>query len=130
VRVIGWRVKQPVGRVPLYGCDRKRSFRAQVCQAIHNVADRIVGKKVEDLFAYMGKTWTHLTQDSLLRWYGTTAPTPMLETVIVIVRIGPEKGVIHIATAAVGNAVWDMYARSRSKLLWKLIVDMTPVRSL
>jgi hypothetical protein len=55
---------------------------------------------------------------------------PILATVIVIVRIGPEKGVIHIATAAVGNAVWDMYARSRSKPLWKLIVDMTPVRSL
>ena len=47
-----------------------------------------------------------------------------------IVRIGPEKGVIHIATAAVGNAIWDMYARSRSKPLWKLVVDMTPVRAL
>jgi L-fuconate dehydratase len=44
-------------------------------------------------------------------------------------RIGPEKGVIHIATGAVGNAIWDMYARSRSKPLWKLVVDMTPVRS-
>jgi L-fuconate dehydratase len=114
----------------LYGCDRKRLFRAQVFQAIRNVADRVVGKKVEDLFADMGKTWTHLTRDSQLRWYGTTAPTPILETVIVIARIGPEKGVIHIATAAVGNAVWDMYAKSRSKPLWKLIVDMTPVRSL
>ena len=47
---------------------------------------------------------------------------------IAVARIGPEKGVIHIATGAVGNAVWDMFARSRSKPLWKLIVDMTPVR--
>ena len=57
-------------------------------------------------------------------------PLPALElTKIPIVRIGPEKGVIHIATGAVGNAIWDMYARSRSKPLWKLVVDMTPVRS-
>lgn len=38
-----------------------------------------------------------------------------------------EKGVIHLATAAVGNALWDMYARTRQKPLWKLIADMTPV---
>lgn len=43
-------------------------------------------------------------------------------------RIGPEKGVIHIATAAVNNAIWDMYARKRQKPLWKLIADMSPVR--
>lgn len=41
-------------------------------------------------------------------------------------RIGPEKGVIHIATGAVNNAVWDMFARQRQKPLWKLIVDMSP----
>ncbi|KAG8745594.1 hypothetical protein FRC10_007485 [Ceratobasidium sp. 414] len=41
-------------------------------------------------------------------------------------RIGPEKGVIHLATAAVDNAIWDLYAKSRKKPLWKLIVDMSP----
>ena len=97
------------------------------------MADRIVGKKVEDLFADMGKTWAHLTADSQLRWYETTAfSTSRLKnsrmSAIATARIGPEKGVIHIATGAVGNAIWDMFARSRSKPLWKLIVDMTPVR--
>src|SRR5216684_787877 len=43
-------------------------------------------------------------------------------------RIGPEKGVIPLATAAVDNALWDLYARTRQKPLWKLIVDMSPVR--
>jgi len=43
-------------------------------------------------------------------------------------RIGPEKGVIHIAAGAVNNALWDMFARARGKPLWKLVVDMTPVR--
>lgn len=42
-------------------------------------------------------------------------------------RIGPEKGVIHIAFGAVDNALWDMFARSRRKPLWKLVVDMSPV---
>jgi len=45
-------------------------------------------------------------------------------------RIGPEKGVIHIATGAVDNALWDMYARQERKPLWKLIADFTPVRFL
>ena len=84
---------------------------------------------------------------SLLTWagHGRTSPEthnfvgtksllpnshPIIDRIAVATtRIGPEKGVIHIATAAVGNAVWDMYARSRSKPLWKLVVDMTPVRS-
>src|SRR6266550_1889114 len=52
----------------------------------------------------------------------------MRETNTLVQRIGPEKGVIHLASAAVDNALWDMYARSRKKPLWKLIVDMTPVR--
>lgn len=40
--------------------------------------------------------------------------------------LGPEKGVIHLATAAVSNAIWDMYAKHAGKPLWKLIVDFTP----
>ena len=78
--------------------------------AIGQVVSRLIGKDTEELFANMGKTWDYLTADPQLRW------------------IGPEKGVIHIATGAVNNAVWDMYARSRNKPLWKLVVDFTPVR--
>src|SRR5205814_9274621 len=37
----------------------------------------------------------------------------------------PEKGVIHLATAALVNAVWDLYAKTEGKPLWKLLVDMT-----
>ncbi|KZO95362.1 enolase C-terminal domain-like protein [Calocera viscosa TUFC12733] len=79
-----------------------------VCSAIAAVAQQLVGKDTEELFADMGKTWSFLLSDSQLRW------------------IGPEKGVIHIASGAVDNALWDMYARSRKKPLWKLVVDMTP----
>jgi L-fuconate dehydratase len=37
-----------------------------------------------------------------------------------------KQGVIHIATGAVDNALWDLFARARGKPLWKLIVDFTP----
>ncbi|CAE6416208.1 unnamed protein product [Rhizoctonia solani] len=79
-----------------------------VCTAIAAVADRLVGKNTEELFANMGATWDYLLADPQLRW------------------IGPEKGVIHIASGAVNNAVWDLYAKSRKKPLWKLVVDMSP----
>ena len=58
--------------------------------------------------ADMGAFWRRLTSDSQLRW------------------VGPEKGVIHLATAAVVNALWDLYAKVERKPLWKLLVDMTP----
>ena len=51
-----------------------------------------------------------LTEDSQFRW------------------LGPEKGVIHLAAAALINAVWDLYARTEGKPLWKLLADFEPER--
>jgi L-fuconate dehydratase len=39
--------------------------------------------------------------------------------------IGPEKGAIHLATAAIVNAVWDLWAKTEHKPVWKLLVDMS-----
>lgn len=79
-----------------------------VCFAITEVANRIMGMNVEEIFGDIGKFWDYLVSDPQLRW------------------IGPEKGVIHLAVAAVINAIWDLFAKSRGKPLWKLIVDFTP----
>src|SRR5881398_3254140 len=68
----------------------------------------VVGKTLESFTANMGAFWHMITGDSQLRW------------------VGPEKGVIHLATAAVVNAVWDLYAKSAGKPLWLLLADMTP----
>jgi len=68
----------------------------------------VVGRRTEDLFADMGGFWRQLVGDSQLRW------------------IGPEKGVIHLATAAVVNAAWDLFAKTAGKPLWKLLVDLSP----
>src|SRR5690349_15740294 len=79
-----------------------------VVAAVDALRPLVVGQTSEALFADMGAFWRELVGDSQLRW------------------IGPEKGVIHLATAAVVNAVWDLFAKREGKPLWKLIVDMTP----
>jgi L-fuconate dehydratase len=40
--------------------------------------------------------------------------------------LGPEKGVIHMAAAAVVNAVWDLRARRAGKPVWRLLADLSP----
>ena len=76
--------------------------------AIEALAPLVVGETLESFTDDMGAFWRRITGDSQLRW------------------LGPEKGVIHLATAAVVNAVWDLYAKSEGKPLWKLLVDMSP----
>jgi len=81
----------------------------EVCvAAIEALAPHVVGATVEELVADLGGMWRRLVTDSQLRW------------------LGPEKGVIHLATAAIVNAVWDLYAKLEQKPLWKLLADMTP----
>jgi L-fuconate dehydratase len=81
----------------------------EICvTAVNALTPLIVGKKLEDIAANMGAFWRAFTSDSQLRW------------------IGPDKGAIHLATAAVVNAVWDLWAKSVGKPVWKLLVDMSP----
>ena len=81
----------------------------EVCvAAIDALKPFVLGKTLESISADMSAFWRSLTSDGQLRW------------------IGPEKGALHLATAAVVNAVWDLYAKRERKPLWKLLVDMTP----
>ncbi|GHO42685.1 L-fuconate dehydratase [Ktedonospora formicarum] len=79
-----------------------------VVTAINALTPLLVGHELEEWTANMGAFWRMITGDSQLRW------------------IGPEKGAIHLATAALVNAVWDLWAKVAEKPLWKLIADMTP----
>src|SRR6187200_1237647 len=79
-----------------------------VVAAVDALRPLVVGRATDALFADMGGFWRSLVGDSQLRW------------------IGPEKGAIHLATAAVVNAVWDLWAKLEGKPLWKLLVDLTP----
>jgi L-fuconate dehydratase len=74
--------------------------------AIDALAPRLVGLDLVDIIADPAAFWRHLTGDSQLRW------------------VGPEKGVIHLATGALVNAVWDLLAREAGKPVWRLVAEM------
>src|SRR4051812_1544006 len=81
----------------------------EVCVAAVRALERfVVGRTLESIAANMGGFWREITGDPQLRW------------------IGPDKGAMHLATAAVVNAVWDLWAKAEGKPVWKLLVDMTP----
>jgi L-fuconate dehydratase len=79
-----------------------------VVAAVEALRPLVVGLDVEALEGDLGAFWRDLVGDSQLRW------------------IGPEKGAIHLATAAVVNAVWDLVSKRAGKPLWKFLADMTP----
>jgi len=68
----------------------------------------LLGRDVDTLVGDLGAIYAELKADSQLRW------------------LGPEKGVEHLAMAAVMNALWDLAARKAGKPLWRLLADMTP----
>ncbi len=78
------------------------------CAAIEAMRHLVVGLDLDWIREDMGRFWRHVTSDSQLRW------------------IGPEKGAIHLATGAVVNAVWDLWAKAAGKPVWKLVADMSP----
>jgi L-fuconate dehydratase len=78
------------------------------CAAIEAMRHLVVGLDMDKVTADMGAFWRHVTSDSQLRW------------------IGPDKGAIHLATGAVVNAVWDIWAKMVGKPVWRLVADMSP----
>jgi len=71
-------------------------------------AQPLSGRDVDSVVGDLGGMYRELQSDSQLRW------------------LGPDKGVVHLALAAVMNAVWDLAARRAGKPLWRLLCDMSP----
>ena len=78
------------------------------CAAIRAMEHLVVGLDLAWVAEDMGRFWRHVTSDSQLRW------------------IGPDKGAIHLATGAVVNAMWDLWAKSVGKPVWQLVAEMSP----
>jgi L-fuconate dehydratase len=78
------------------------------CAAIKALEPLVVGLDMAWVSEDMGRFWRHVTSDSQLRW------------------IGPDKGAIHLATGAVVNAVWDLWAKLEGVPVWKLVSRMSP----
>nr|WP_274709233.1 L-fuconate dehydratase [Nitratireductor luteus] len=78
------------------------------CAAIEAMRHLVVGLDLDWIKEDPGRFWRHVTSDSQLRW------------------IGPDKGAMHLATGAVVNAVWDLWAKEAGKPVWRLVAEMTP----
>jgi L-fuconate dehydratase len=76
--------------------------------AVQALAPFVLGRSMTDITANMAGFWREITAANQLRW------------------VGPEKGVIHLATAAIVNAVWDLWGKIAGKPVWRLVAEMTP----
>lgn len=83
-----------------------------VVQALEYLTRYVVNRTLSSLTSDLRAFGRELTDDSQFRW------------------LGPEKGVIHLATAALINAVWDLYAKVEKKPVWQLLADMEPLQLL
>ncbi len=81
----------------------------EICvAAIEALGALVNGLELDWIIEDMGRFWRHITGDSQLRW------------------IGPDKGAIHLATGAIVNAAWDLWAKEAGKPVWQLVSEMTP----
>ncbi|WP_410670356.1 enolase C-terminal domain-like protein [Amycolatopsis sp. cmx-4-68] len=76
--------------------------------AVRALVPLVIGMPVDDALADLGGFSRRLTGDSQLRW------------------LGPDKGAIHMAAAAIVNAVWDLRARREGKPVWRLLAELPP----
>lgn len=81
-----------------------------VCKAIEYISVALKGREIEELMADFGTEYRRMVDSPSLRW------------------LGPHKGVIHLALAAVVNACYDLWAKSRQVPLWQLLLDLTPAQ--
>lgn len=79
-----------------------------VVAAVHALKHHVVGRRLDDVVSDMRRFFRDLTVDKQLRW------------------LGPEKGILHMATGAIMNAVWDLWAKREKKPMWKHLVDLSP----
>src|SRR5580698_4951046 len=79
-----------------------------VVSALKYLATNVEGRALDSIVSDLNAFYLQVTGDTQFRW------------------LGPEKGVIHLACAALLNAVWDLYAKAEAKPVWRLLADMTP----
>ena len=75
-------------------------------EAVRYLSKFVIGRTLSSITDDFAAFSRELTGDTQFRW------------------LGPEKGVIHLATAALLNAVWDLYARQEGKPLWQILAEM------
>ena len=76
--------------------------------AIEALASKVVGRSLDGIANDLGGFWRSMVADTQLRW------------------LGPEKGIIHMAAAALVNGVWDLLAKNAHQPLWLYLAAMSP----
>ena len=76
------------------------------CDAIKALQHLVIGLDINWIRDNQSTFSRRMTSDSQLRW------------------VGPEKGIIHMASGAIINAVWDILSKLDNKPLWQLVSDM------
>lgn len=79
-----------------------------VCAAIQELAKPLAGRQIEEVMADFGATFRKIADHPQYRW------------------LGPHKGVVHLALAAITNACFDLWAKARGVPLWQLLLDLSP----
>ena len=79
-----------------------------VCAAVRALEHHILGRRLSEIIHDFRGFYRDLTVDKQLRW------------------LGPEKGILHMATGALINAVWDLWAKRDGKPMWKHLADLSP----
>ena len=79
-----------------------------IVEAIKALSSLVVGKSLLSIYTDFGRFWHDLVNESQLRW------------------IGPEKGAVHIATAGIINALWDLWGKIENKPIWRVLCDLSP----
>ena len=77
-------------------------------EAVRYAARRLIGIGVEEVCERIVEIGRSLVWDSPLRW------------------LGPDKGVMHMASGTVINAMWDLRARREERPLWQTLAALTP----
>jgi L-fuconate dehydratase len=79
-----------------------------VVAAVHALKHHVIGRRLAEITGNLRGFYRDLTVDKQLRW------------------LGPEKGILHMATGALINAVWDLWAKREGKPMWKHLADLKP----
>ncbi|XP_065082084.1 mitochondrial enolase superfamily member 1-like [Ochlerotatus camptorhynchus] len=79
-----------------------------VLLAVNAMKRFVESRTTASIYQNFSQFWREITSESQLRW------------------IGPEKGVTHLAVAAIINALWDLWGKIRGVPVWRLLSEMEP----
>lgn len=79
----------------------------ELCSLIETLAAPLAGREIEEVMADFRTVFKQIADEPQYRW------------------LGPHKGLVHLALAAITNACFDLWAKARGVPLWQLLLDLS-----